>query len=225
MMPEPATVALLSTGCGALFVQYARRRYHRGKAIFDRLAGLLLLILLGPFILLFAALIRISSRGPAFFHQERVGQNGRLFRIVKLRTMRLNAESVTGPVWATSQDVRVSQIGRILRVMHFDELPQLWNVVRGEMSLVGPRPERPYFVERLRTALPDYDHRLHLKPGITGLAQIRAGYDRSLRDVRRKVKLDLVYMSRMCWWVDFSILVRTVGRVLDFLKEERSRVK
>jgi lipopolysaccharide/colanic/teichoic acid biosynthesis glycosyltransferase len=162
-------------------------------------------------------LVKVTSRGPAFYRQERVGLNQKVFRIIKLRTMRADAEKETGPVWAAERDPRVTPlVGAHLRRMHLDELPQLWNVVRGEMSLVGPRPERPVFVAELihNERLPGYERRLTVKPGITGLAQVRNGYDHSLHDVRRKLKLDLIYARRMCWWVDFTILVKTLGRLL-----------
>jgi lipopolysaccharide/colanic/teichoic acid biosynthesis glycosyltransferase len=129
--------------------------------------------------------------------------------------MRSDAETKSGPVWADAKDSRVTPVGGFLRRSHLDELPQLVNVVRGEMSLVGPRPERPYFVEQLRKSIPGYEQRLTIKPGITGLAQVRAGYDHALRDVRRKVKLDIMYAKRMCWWVDFVIIVRTIGKFAD----------
>ena len=211
-MPEPATMALLGTGCGALIVQYMRRKYPVGKMVFDRAIGGMMLAAFGPLIGVLAMLVRLTSRGPAFYRQERVGKNGKQFIMVKLRTMRVDAEDRSGPIWAGEHDNRVTPVGDLLRKMHLDELPQLWNVVRGEMSLVGPRPERPYFVERLRQTVPGYERRLQVKPGITGLAQVRAGYDHELRDVRRKVKLDQMYIHRMCWWVDFVILTRTLRK-------------
>jgi len=215
-MPEPTTVALFGTGMGALLIQFARRQYRRGKDLFDRTVGAILLVMFAPVIGVLALLVKVTSRGPAFYRQERVGQNGRTFTIIKLRTMRTDAEAATGPVWAMKKDSRVTPVGAILRRTHLDELPQLWNVVRGEMSLVGPRPERPYFVQHLREVIPGYEARLAVKPGITGLAQVRAGYDHELRDVRRKLKLDLLYIRRMCWWVDFSILARTLAKLTGY---------
>jgi lipopolysaccharide/colanic/teichoic acid biosynthesis glycosyltransferase len=217
-MPEPTTMALFGTGFSALVVQYVRRRYLRGKEIFDRTVGLCLLVAASPLILALALLVKLTSRGPAFYRQDRTGKDGRIFQIIKLRSMRLDAETQTGPVWAATKDPRVTLIGQIMRDMHLDELPQLWNVLRGDMSLVGPRPERPYFVERLRTTLPDYESRYRIKPGITGLAQVRSGPDHDLYDVRRKLRLDLMYLNRMCWWVDFAILARTAGKVLGAWK-------
>ena len=188
----------------------------------DWVVALVLLIACAPLIALCALLIRLTSKGPAFYTQERVGLNGRTFTLYKLRTMRVGAEAQTGPVWAQgNNDPRVTPIGHLLRRAHLDELPQLLNVLRGDMSLVGPRPERPYFVSQLERQIPDYGRRLSVKPGITGLAQIRAGADRNIRDVRRKVKLDCLYIRRMCWWVDFMILVDTLRKVCGVQTERR----
>lgn len=212
-MPEPATLTLVGTGFVAMTVRFLRQKYHVAKPWFDRLLALVLLVLLAPVVAICALLVKLTSKGPVFYSQERVGENGRLFQIIKLRTMRVDAEAATGPVWADGDgDARITPVGRILRKTYLDEIPQLVNVLRGEMSLVGPRPERPYFVERLKRVVPDYESRLRVKPGITGLAQVRAHADREIRDVRRKVKLDAIYVSRMCWWVDFMILLRTMGK-------------
>jgi len=214
-MPEPATLTLLGTGFIAMGVRYLRTKYRSMKPKFDRTVGLILLVAFAPVIGLAALLVKLTSRGPAFYKQERVGEHGRIFNIIKVRTMRDDAETKSGPVWADAHDSRVTLVGGFLRRTHLDELPQLVNVVRGEMSLVGPRPERPHFVQQLRERIPGYDQRLAVKPGITGLAQVRAGYDHALRDVRRKVKLDTMYAQRMCWWVDFIIIVRTMGKFVD----------
>lgn len=214
-MPEPATLTLLGTGFIAMGVRYLRTKYRSMKPKFDRIVGMILLVAFAPIIGLTALLVKLTSRGPAFYRQERVGEHGRTFNIIKIRTMRRDAETKSGPVWADAHDARVTLVGGFLRRTHLDELPQLVNVVRGEMSLVGPRPERPHFVQQLRERIPGYDQRLTVKPGITGLAQVRAGYDHALRDVRRKVKLDTMYARRMCWWVDFVIIVRTMGKFVD----------
>ncbi len=212
-MPEPATISLLGTGFIAIVIRYFRKKYREVKPWFDRIVAFLLLIAFSPVILVCAALVKLTSRGPAFYSQERVGQGWRTFRIIKLRTMRIGAEESTGPVWAAGdEDPRATPVGRVLRKTHLDELPQLVNVLRGEMSLVGPRPERPNFVEQLRKTVPDYDKRLSVRPGITGLAQVRASADRTLRDVRRKVKLDAMYIRRMCWIADFVVLLRTLRK-------------
>lgn len=210
-MPEPATITLVGTGFVAMIVRYLRQKYQDAKPWFDKVVASMLLVGFAPVIAFCAALVRLTSRGPAFYTQERVGQGGETFNIIKIRSMRLDAER-NGPAWAESQDPRVTFVGGILRRTHLDELPQLINVIRGEMSLVGPRPERPHFVEKLVREVPGYERRLMVKPGITGLAQVRAGYDHELRDVRRKVKLDSMYISKMCWWVDFVIIVRTMGK-------------
>jgi len=214
-MPEPATLTLLGTGFIAMGVRYLRTKYRSMKPKFDRIVGLMLLVAFAPVIGLAALLVKLTSRGPAFYKQERVGEHGRIFNIIKLRTMRRDAEAQTGPVWAEAKDPRVTLVGGFLRRTHLDELPQLVNVVRGEMSLVGPRPERPYFVQQLRGRIPGYDQRHDVMPGITGLAQVHNGYDHTLQDVRRKVKLDTMYVQRMCWWVDFIIIVRTMGKFVD----------
>jgi len=211
-MPEPATLTLMGTGFVAMTVRFVQRKYREAKPWFDRIAGFLLLIGFSPIIAACAALVKLTSRGPVFYTQERVGQFGRIFRIIKLRTMRVDAETRTGPVWAEKNDPRVTPVGAFLRKTHLDELPQLINVIRGEMSLVGPRPERPCFVEELKRQVPDYAKRLAIKPGITGLAQVRAEADRTLRDVRRKVKLDLLYIRRMCWICDFLVMLRTLRK-------------
>lgn len=215
-MPEPTSMALLGIGSIGLTVRFLRRQYRRAKPWVDRLGAGVLLVVLSPVLAASAVLIKLTSRGPVLYRQERVGLNGRLFTLLKLRTMHEGAEEESGPVWAVGDydDPRVTPVGRLLRRVHIDEVPQLINVLNGEMSLIGPRPERPHFVSQLREEIPEYEKRLEVKPGITGLAQIRAGYDRTLRDVRRKVKLDVLYMRKMCWWVDFSILSRTLMQLL-----------
>lgn len=214
-MPEPATLTLVGTGFLAMTVQFVRRKYRQAKPGFDKALSVMLLAAFSPVLALCALVIKLTSRGPVVYTQERVGENGGIFRIIKLRTMRVDAEAATGPVWSTGgSDPRVTPVGRILRMTHLDEIPQLINVIRGEMSLVGPRPERPQFVKELTERVPGYELRLLVKPGITGLAQVRAGYDQSLRDVRKKVKLDTLYIRKMCWWVDFIILARTMRKFL-----------
>ena len=214
-MPEPATVAMLSTGVIGLAVRYLRRKYMQAKPILEWGLALIMLVAFSPLLLLCALAIKLTSRGPAFYRQERVGRHGRRFILYKLRTMRQDAEALTGPVWAQGDnDSRLTPIGGFLRRTHLDEVPQLINVLRGEMSLVGPRPERPCFVERLKEQVPGYEQRLAVRPGITGLAQIRAGYDQTIEDVRRKLRFDVMYIRRMCWWVDFSILWSTFVKLL-----------
>ena len=221
-MPEPTAIMLFGTGTAGLAVRFMRSNYHSARPYVDRAMALLMMILAAPVMGACALLVRLTSPGPAFYRQERVGLNGRVFWLIKLRTMRQDAESLTGPVWVAGEaDPRVTAVGRLLRRTHLDELPQLINVVRGEMSLVGPRPERPQFVAEFKKVIPDYERRLSVRPGITGLAQIRAGYDQTVRDVRLKVMFDCLYIRHMCWWVDFLILASTIphffgkkGRVL-----------
>ncbi len=215
-MPEPTSIALLSVGTFGLMFRFMRTQYLRAKPWVDRFGAGVLLVVSSPVLIACAVLIKLTSRGPAIYKQDRVGQNGRVFTLFKLRTMYEDAEAQTGPVWAAGdhEDPRVTPVGRILRRTHLDEFPQLLNVLKGEMSLIGPRPERPHFVSQLKGEIPEYEKRLEVKPGITGLAQIRNGYDRNLRDVRRKVRLDTQYIRRMSWALDVSILVGSVRRVL-----------
>src|SRR5262249_33837708 len=153
--------------------QLATSTYFHTKAIVDRVAALLLLLPAVPLIAILMVVVRITSRGPAIFSQVRVGKNGRTFTMFKLRSMRVDAEATSGPTWSSNgSDPRVTTIGYWLRRLHLDELPQLFNVIRGEMSLIGPRPERPEFVHILADEIPDYLNRLLVHPGITGLAQI-----------------------------------------------------
>jgi len=223
-MPEPASITLFSTACLGLVIRALQRRYRAVRPYVDWMAAFVLFVLSTPAMLFCAMLVKLTSRGPVFYTQERVGQFERVFRIIKFRTMYDGAESETGPVWASGDaDPRVTPVGRVLRRLHLDELPQLINVLRGEMSLIGPRPERPHFVAMLREQVRDYGKRFAVKPGITGLAQVKLGYDRTLRDVRRKVKYDCMYIRRMCWWVDFLIISGTAARVLLGRRERRSK--
>ena len=176
----------------------------------DLVASAIGLIVTGPLMALVALAVRLDSRGPVFYAQERVGRFGDVFRMHKFRTMVVDAES-GGPVWAAGEeDPRMTRIGRFLRRTHLDELPQLFNVFKGEMSLVGPRPERPHFIERLNLAVPRYDERLLIKPGMTGLAQVHYRYDASIADVKRKLRFDRLYVKRMCLALDLRILAWTV---------------
>ncbi len=161
-----------------------------------------------------AILIRLTSSGPAIYRQKRVGQHGRLFTMYKFRTMHDDAEAHTGPVWAQENDPRYTPIGRWLRQTRLDEIPQFWNVLKGDMSLVGPRPERPFFVEKLSEEIPLYNRRHRVKPGITGWAQVKWKYDTSFEDVRQKVKYDLFYIENVNLRMDFKILFRTIRTTL-----------
>jgi lipopolysaccharide/colanic/teichoic acid biosynthesis glycosyltransferase len=180
------------------------------KRVLDVLGGALGLVIALPILAAVAAAIKLTSKGPVLYSQERVGRFGDRFRIYKFRTMRVDAEA-EGPVWAAGEeDPRLTPIGRFLRRSHLDELPQFLNVLRGDMSLVGPRPERPHFVATLHGAIPSYDDRLLLKPGMTGLAQVHYHYDASLADVRKKLRYDLLYVKRMCLMLDVQILAWTL---------------
>ncbi len=179
------------------------------KAGVDFVLASLLLVLSAPVILMTAVLVKLTSRGPALYCQTRTGRNGRPYTIFKIRTMAHNCERKTGARWATVNDPRVTRVGAFLRRAHLDELPQLWNVLRGEMSLVGPRPERPEFVVQLEKTIPLYRERLDVRPGITGLAQVHLPPDSDLESVRRKLAYDLYYVRRGGFWLDLRILVVT----------------
>jgi lipopolysaccharide/colanic/teichoic acid biosynthesis glycosyltransferase len=195
------------------------------------IAGLALL-LVSPICVLLAILIKLTSKGPILYAQTRVGRDrrwrdtlalherrmedlgGQVFTIYKFRTMRVNAERQSGAVWAQENDPRVLWLGRYLRKSRLDELPQLWNVLLGDMNIVGPRPERPSIVARLREIIPDYRFRHRVKPGLTGLAQINQNYDSTLEDVRSKVRWDTKYIRERGLWLDLRIMARTVPAIL-----------
>ena len=208
--PEPGSLAIISTGFCGWLIRFARKRFQEFKRFFDMFVSSFSLVVSGPVMAMTAIVIKIVSPGPVLYKQERVGLNGRIFEIYKLRTMQLDAEKETGPVWAGEDDPRYIRFGKIIRRLRLDELPQLINVLRGEMSIVGPRPERPVFVDELSRQIPDYQKRLNVKPGITGLAQVVHKYDETIRDVKKKVKYDLLYIREMCLMVDIRILLRTV---------------
>jgi exopolysaccharide biosynthesis polyprenyl glycosylphosphotransferase len=180
------------------------------KRTFDILFSLVVLVLFLPIWLLVAMAIKLTSSGPVLFKQRRIGKRAKEFMLYKYRSMIEDAEKDTGPVWAEKNDQRVTKVGRILRRTRLDEIPQLINVFKGEMSLVGPRPERPYFVGQLMQEIPLYSRRLNVKPGITGWAQTRHTYDVCLDDVREKVKYDLYYIENMSLTLDLKILARTI---------------
>ena len=167
-----------------------------------------------PVVVVLGLLIKLDSRGPVFFRQERVGLGGRVFTLVKLRTMQADAEARTGPVWAQADDNRVTRIGRVLRTTRLDEIPQFFNVLRGDMSLVGPRPERPTFVVQLQEQIPYYMYRHVVKPGITGWAQVRYRYGASLDDARDKLEYDLYYVKNRSLFLDLLIIVQTIQVML-----------
>ncbi|MGL4553765.1 MAG: sugar transferase [Gemmataceae bacterium] len=182
--------------------------YLRGKVVTDTLIATLLTIPAIPVILLAALVVRLTSRGPAFYSQTRVGLGGKPFTIWKLRSMVTDSEK-NGAVWCVKGDPRVTAFGWFLRKSHIDELPQLLNVLRGEMSLIGPRPERPEFIPQLEAVLPSYRQRLEVKPGVSGLAQVQLPPDTDLDSVRRKLAHDLYYVRHLSFWFDAKLVVAT----------------
>jgi len=184
------------------------------KRLFDIVCALILIVLASPIILLTAIFILLESGGPILYLQERVGLNGRLFNVVKFRSMRTDAEKDGQPRWATADDDRVTRVGRIIRKLRIDELPQLFSVLNGDMSLVGPRPERPYFVDKLTQELPYFAVRQSVKPGVTGWAQVRYHYGASVEDSAEKLQYDLYYVKNHTLFLDLVILFETVGVVL-----------
>jgi sugar transferase (PEP-CTERM system associated) len=184
------------------------------KRLFDLSASLLLLGLALPVILLTAVIVKIDSKGPAFYRQRRVGLYGQGFDILKLRSMRVDAEVPGNAVWAEKDDPRITRVGRFIRKTRLDELPQCWSVLKGEMSFVGPRPERPQFVEDLEQKLPYYAERHMVKPGITGWAQINYPYGASIEDSRQKLEYDLYYAKNYSPFLDVLILLQTIRVVL-----------
>jgi len=187
--------------------------YLMVKRLVDVTFALALLALASPVMLLVAFAIRLESPGPILFRQERVGQHGRPFLLFKFRSMVENAESA-GAIWAQKNDVRVTRIGRHLRRFHLDEIPQAWNVLRGDLSFVGPRPERPCFVEMLRAQIPFYELRHYVKPGITGWAQVCYPYAASVEDSYEKLQYDLYYAKHVSLKLDLAILIKTATHVL-----------
>jgi sugar transferase (PEP-CTERM system associated) len=191
-----------------------RRLSGMAKRAFDLAASALLLVLTLPLILLVALLVKIESRGPAFFRQRRIGRYGQPFDILKIRSMRQDAEVGGKAVWAQKDDPRITRVGSVIRKLRIDELPQAWSVLKGEMSFVGPRPERPQFVCDLEARLPFYAERHMVKPGITGWAQINYPYGASIEDARQKLEYDLYYVKNYSPFLDLLILLQTMRVVL-----------
>ena len=167
-----------------------------------------------PVILATAILIKIDSTGPVIFSQERVGKNKKAYLVYKFRSMVADAEKQSGPVWAEDNDCRMTRVGRVIRKWRVDEIPQLWNVLKGDMSFVGPRPEREFFVKKLEDIIPFYGERFSLKPGITGWAQVCYGYGASVDDATEKLNYDLFYIKNMSTFMDLMIIMRTIKIVL-----------
>ncbi|MHB8835201.1 MAG: sugar transferase [Candidatus Methylomirabilia bacterium] len=183
---------------------------QRFKRVFDLVAASVGLALSLPLLWILALLVKLDSKGPAFYRQERTGQNEKPFHLVKFRTMRNDAEGGTGPVWASVRDYRVTRVGRWLRLTRLDEIPQFINVLKGEMSFIGPRPERPFFVEKLKKEIPYYALRFSVKPGLTGWAQVQYRYGASVEDAIEKLKFDLYYIKNMSWKLDIWIAIKTL---------------
>lgn len=192
-----------------------RAGYRVARRLVDIFAGLLVGIVLVFFLPLLALVIRLDSPGPVFFVQTRVGQRGRLFKIFKFRTMVAGAEA-GGPRFARVGDERITRVGRVLRRCRIDETPQALNLLRGDMTLIGPRPERPEFVKAFREIIPFYDARTLVKPGITGWAQVHEGYGSSVEDTVRKLERDLYYLRYQSLAVDLRILMATAAGILRF---------
>jgi len=184
------------------------------KRILDLVLSFIMLILLLPATIVTAILIKIDSKGPVFFSQDRVGEKRGTYKVLKFRSMIADAEQQSGPVWAKDNDDRITRVGSVLRKWRLDEVPQLWNVLKGEMSFVGPRPEREFFVKQLEDMIPYYGERFTVKPGITGWAQVSYGYGASVDDAVEKLNYDLFYIKNMSIFMDLMIVLRTIKIVL-----------
>jgi lipopolysaccharide/colanic/teichoic acid biosynthesis glycosyltransferase len=206
------------------FAPSARRRVYMGwKCCVEWIGALALLPAVAPVVALLAILLKCTSEGPVLYSQLRLGRSGRPFRMYKLRTMAHDCEAATGPVWSAAGDPRVTHVGRWLRATHLDELPQLWNVLRGEMSLIGPRPERPEIAAVIERVLPEFRARLQVRPGITGLAQIQLPADTDLNAVRHKLASDLLYVRNVGPALDARIAAATICRFVGHLFAAASR--
>ena len=193
----------------------ARKLTRAVKRAMDIVLSLVGMLLAAPIMVATALAIRLDTPGPVLYAQERVGERGRRFMVYKFRSMRTDAERGGTPIWARDQDDRVTRVGRVIRLTRIDELPQLWNVLRGTMSFVGPRPERPFFVEQLAEAIPFYRQRHAVKPGVTGWAQVRYRYGASFDDAREKLRYDLYYIKHMSIIFDLTIVFDTVKVILS----------
>jgi len=184
--------------------------YEKIKRVMDIVLSLIGLIIAIPLMLIFGIAIKLESKGPVFYRQERVGKNGKVFMLYKLRSMYQNAEE-NGAKWAEKDDPRVTKVGRIMRKTRIDELPQLFNVLKGDMSLVGPRPERPIFTYKFNEEIPGFVNRLQVKPGLTGWAQVNGGYELGPAE---KLEYDLYYIENRSIWMDIKIMLKTVKVIL-----------
>jgi len=192
----------------------ARKLTRAAKRVVDLVLSIVGMVLAAPLMALTALAVRLDTPGPVVYAQERVGEHGRTFMVYKFRSMRTDAETGT-PIWARDQDERVTRVGRIIRLTRLDEIPQLWNVLRGDMSFVGPRPERPFFIEQLAEAIPFYRQRHAVKPGVTGWAQVKYRYGASIDDAREKLRYDLYYIKHMSIIFDLTIVFDTIKVILS----------
>jgi sugar transferase (PEP-CTERM system associated) len=206
-MLRPSWLIFAGRGRETRMTSVVRQAVHRGMAV----VGLLLSL---PVAALTAVLIKLESKGPIFYKQERVGEHGHIFKVIKFRSMRTDAEKDGVPIWATATDDRTTRVGRVIRKIRVDEIPQFWNIIRGEMSFVGPRPERPHFVEQLAKEIPFYEHRHLTAPGLTGWAQIKYPYGASVEDARQKLQYDLYYIKNQSLALDLVIAFETIKTVL-----------
>ncbi len=191
-------------------IRYNKHRYDTGKRVFDLFFSLFLLVFLLPVILVVAILVFFSSGRPIIFTQNRLTKDKRVFTMYKFRSMRKDAEAKTGAVWATLKDPRITKIGSFLRVTRLDELPQLINVIKGDMSLIGPRPERPEIAKELVKELPSFYKRLEVKAGLTGLAQVNKGYASNIDSYKKKLALDILYIKKRSFVLDLYISLKTI---------------
>ena len=205
-MIRPSWLIFTGRGRQAKLAEVSRAFVHWMVALISAILSL-------PLVLITAILIKLESRGPVFYKQERVGKNGRTFVLMKFRSMRVDAEQ-DGPVWASKRDARTTRVGRIIRKIRVDEIPQFWNILKGEMSFVGPRPERPHFVAQLAEEIPFYEQRHLIAPGLTGWAQIKYPYGASIEDARQKLQYDLFYIKNQSLFLDAIVLFETVKIIL-----------
>ena len=205
-MIRPSWLIFSSRGRRARINEIARSAMHRIIALVGAILSL-------PIAIFTAIVIKLESRGPVLYKQERVGKNGRPFRLMKFRSMRTDAEK-DGPVWAKTDDERMTRVGRIIRKIRVDEIPQFWNILRGDMNFVGPRPERPHFVAQLAQEIPYYEQRHLIAPGLTGWAQINYPYGASIEDAKQKLQYDLYYMKNQNVALDATILFETIKTIL-----------
>ncbi|MDX9702882.1 MAG: sugar transferase [Candidatus Auribacterota bacterium] len=212
-MPEPTSMILLGGGLCGMTVRLAKRCFEQTKRIADILLSLLFLTVLSPAAIAIAIAIKANSPGPIIFNQIRVGKHGKLFSMYKFRSMLNDTEKSSETTFTgIDNDPRITSIGKFIRRTHLDEIPQFFNVIKGDMSIIGPRPERPHYIDSIKRELPDYQLRLSIRPGITGLAQISLKYDESIDDVRRKLHYDLKYIKGVqnkCWSNEFRIMFQT----------------